>query len=323
MPPSLPSKPSIPVADVSRLFMLFARRAAVPIVLLDGQGRLLYANAALSKWTGLTDVQPGTSFLKLCDAGSHKAVQEALTFVFQGGQNRELEVVHLLDQEFVSLKWSLFPITEAGPTIRGGGIASPLGQSGSMVETTRLRKELEAAHGLVEQYKEQIENWRQRDPETGLWGTGRTKQFLDVEIGRLRRYGRPFTVMLITVEPIGPCLTAEDPVARGIVRRRAVAVMAREIRTTDVAGILDGERLAILCRDTAIGGAMILADRVLERLESVRVDVRTGVEATARGSIAVVEASADDTVESFLARSEHTLEAARLSSRGIVAARVG
>lgn len=122
------------------------------------------------------------------------------------------------------------------------------GVGGAQLEMLRLR-ELDAA-GL------------DRDPETGLLHEARLRGDLVQECARTRRYGQPFSLLIVVVEasagaPSGP--DAPLPVAADLVHAH--------VRASDAVYRLGPDAVAVLAPHTGVDGATSLAARLSQVLE--------------------------------------------------------
>jgi diguanylate cyclase (GGDEF)-like protein len=104
------------------------------------------------------------------------------------------------------------------------------------------------------------------DGLTGLQNHRTFQERLDAQLAQAERYGKRTSLLLCDVDhfksvndtyghPVG------DAVLRGIAR-----ILQKEARNTDVVARYGGEEFAIVMPETDTGGAMVIAERIRERV---------------------------------------------------------
>jgi diguanylate cyclase (GGDEF)-like protein len=110
------------------------------------------------------------------------------------------------------------------------------------------------------------------DALTGLASRRRFMEALELELKRAQRHERPCSVLMLDVDhfkrindgfghPVG------DEVLTNLGR-----LIARSVRSTDVAGRIGGEEFALLLPETDIDGAKEIAERLRAAVEQLSVD---------------------------------------------------
>jgi diguanylate cyclase (GGDEF)-like protein len=151
-----------------------------------------------------------------------------------------------------------------------------------------------------------------------LTGAANRRSFLDAasrELDRARRYALPLAAMMLDLD-LFKKVNDELGHAAGDDVLRAFADAVRElIRQTDVLGRLGGEEFALLLPHTEVGGAMVLAERIRERVRDAVVDTREGpVRVTVSIGVAALDHS-DLGVEDLIRRADDALYAAKRTGR--------
>jgi diguanylate cyclase (GGDEF)-like protein len=114
------------------------------------------------------------------------------------------------------------------------------------------------------------------DGLTGLVNHRTFQSRLDEQLAQARRYGKRAALLLCDIDhfklvndtyghPVG------DVVLRGVAR-----TLAREARTTDLTARYGGEEFAILMPETDAAGALVIAERIRERIAAEVFETETG-----------------------------------------------
>ncbi|WP_176787825.1 ABC transporter substrate-binding protein [Roseospirillum parvum] len=164
--------------------------------------------------------------------------------------------------------------------------------------------------------KKRIEELSVTDRLTGLFNRFRLDEVLAREFGRFERYGRPLGVILADVDhfkQINDSLGhgAGDRVLAGLAR-----VLADKVRAADVVGRWGGEEFLILCPETDLEGALMMAGKLRAALGEAAVeglDLPAGRRLTASFGVAVSRPG--DTIDSLISRADQGLYRAKNEGR--------
>lgn len=166
---------------------------------------------------------------------------------------------------------------------------------------------------LIEQNR-QLERLSVTDQLTGLFNRLQLDRSLDEERARALRYSTQFCVVLLDLDrfksvndtfghPVG------DQVLVGLSR-----VLQRHVREADVLGRWGGEEFLIVCRDTTLPGARVLAEKL-----RVAIAAQTFAVAGPRtASFGVAAYCPDEAVTDTLKRADEALYQAKLAGRNRV-----
>ncbi|HEY3751773.1 MAG TPA: GGDEF domain-containing protein [Pseudonocardiaceae bacterium] len=117
----------------------------------------------------------------------------------------------------------------------------------------------------------QLEHAATVDEKTGLLNAATWHRLAAIEVERARRHGRSVGVLTADLDHF----TVVNEVFGHAVGDQALRVVAdvlcQEVRFGDLCGRLGGEEFAILLCDTGIGEAVEVADRVCQRIRSLRI----------------------------------------------------
>lgn len=116
------------------------------------------------------------------------------------------------------------------------------------------------------------------DPQTGATKRAHADRLLNNEVERARRYGRPFTVLMIGpddwpgyAQRVGPAQ------AQRTVAELAQQFLAR-LRAVDTLIHMEGARFAALLPETGVEGAQVVAEKIAAAGEDLLAqEVRTGI----------------------------------------------
>ena len=154
-----------------------------------------------------------------------------------------------------------------------------------------------------------------------LTGVSNRRAFFEVagsEVSRGRRYGQPLSMLLVDPDRVRD-LTEQHGDAFADEWLRAIALVCRqESRTTDVVGRVGGEEFAVLLPSTELPGALVLAERIRERMQRhVFQGAYQGVRSTL--SVGVAELTDDVTsVDALLTAAAKAVERAKNSGMNLV-----
>jgi diguanylate cyclase (GGDEF)-like protein len=160
----------------------------------------------------------------------------------------------------------------------------------------------------------QQEDQARTDGLTGLFNRRMFQEMLVDEINRVKRYGRPLSIVMIDIDHFKKCNdTYGHPVGDEVIRMVCRAIQSL-IRATDRAFRYGGEEFVILLPETSSGNGYTLSERLRLRVEADRsvrglcITISTGL----TGFLAA------DTPDSFVKRADTCLYSAKESGRNRV-----
>ena len=181
-----------------------------------------------------------------------------------------------------------------------------------------LRKKLyKRGAELSEAYK-RIEELAELDELTGSFNRRCIMRMLDDEIDRARRIGTPCSIALIDLDWFKRINDAYGhPTGDEVLRTFAITVFAN-IRSIDRFGRYGGEEFLLVLPDTPSDGAAPMIDR----LRAIIADLdwsafSPGLRVTISAGLATLKS--DETPDSFLARADSALYAAKARGRNRIA----
>jgi diguanylate cyclase (GGDEF)-like protein len=199
--------------------------------------------------------------------------------------------------------------------------------SAGVLEAIRRHEHQRDRRSLAVQ--EQIDDLRERlrrqalvDPVTGLFNANYFAVAVRREVQRSRRFGRTFTIGLITLDEDDEIREALGDDGLRAVMTLLAEVLTGATRQVDVRAALGGGRFAIILPETTVEGAMVFAERVRQTVETrpfALPDRPSPLTQTVSIGLAAYPRDGDDD-QTLLARAEEALARARAGGNTIVAA---
>lgn len=166
---------------------------------------------------------------------------------------------------------------------------------------------------LVESNR-QLQQLSTHDRLTGLYNRLKLDQRLAEELARAQRHGSPFSVVLVDIDRFKLINDRCGHAVGDLVLQCLGHVLLRGRRASDMVGRWGGEEFLLICPETPLQGAVLVAERLREATqdapmpEAGRVTLSAGVAAWRPA----------DTIESLLARADAALYEAKSEGRNRV-----
>ncbi len=170
------------------------------------------------------------------------------------------------------------------------------------------QKELETKQMELLAANAQLESLATTDGLTGLKNRRTFDQRLEEEFQRARRYDAPLSLLLLDVDKFKQYNDSFGHPAGDEVLKGVAQILGNGVRNTDIAARYGGEEFALILTGTEAPGAIILADRLREKIEgkewphrqvtasigvsTFRSEMRTRAEMTASADAALYAAKA-------------------------------
>jgi len=181
-----------------------------------------------------------------------------------------------------------------------------------------LRARLLAASRVVDMQRE-LERLATTDSLTGALNRGRFMARAAEEVMRARRYGRELSAMMLDIDFFKRINDTHGHAAGDEAIRMNVRTTRHLIRQCDVLGRLGGEEFAVLLPETALPGAVLLAERLRRSLAVTAVKAPDGPSFTFTVSIGVSTLhKGEDHIDPMLARADEALYRAKRGGRNRV-----
>lgn len=178
----------------------------------------------------------------------------------------------------------------------------------------RLETEVAARTAELCQKHAELERMAHLDRLTGLYNRHGLDRVLREEAAMRKRFPRPLSVILLDVDHfkrVNDCFghAIGDQVLEGV----ATALRAG-VREVDAAGRWGGEEFLVVCRNTDLEGALVLAEKLRARIEAHSMPGPGGVTA----SLGVAQNDLNEELHHLLARADLALYRAKEAGRNRV-----
>ncbi|MBH9552500.1 GGDEF domain-containing response regulator [Inhella gelatinilytica] len=178
----------------------------------------------------------------------------------------------------------------------------------------RLEAEVSARTAQLQEKNVELERLAHTDRLTGLSNRHALDRVLREEAARARRFDHPFSVILLDIDHFkrindGLGHGAGDQVLIDVAR-----VLTACVRELDVAGRWGGEEFLLVCRDTSLEGAQVLADKLRARIEADIVTASGPVTA----SLGVTQHASGEEIHVLLGRADGAMYQAKALGRNRV-----
>lgn len=172
-------------------------------------------------------------------------------------------------------------------------------------------RHLEVGKQLLESLKQQAS----RDPLTNLYNRRYLFGLVETELTRFRRYGEPFSLILIDADYFKRVNDTYGHCAGDAVLCQIAAACEASVRETDVVGRFGGEEFVVLLPHTEAREALVVAERIRAAMKTTELVYRDQViDVTLSLGVAEVCASSG-MFDDILKRADDALYAAKHAGR--------
>ena len=177
-----------------------------------------------------------------------------------------------------------------------------------------LEKTVEVQTAELKQKVAEVEYLSLTDPLTGISNRRKIESVLTTEVDRTSRTGNPLSVIMIDIDNF-KCFNDIHGHGTGdrILKKFAVT-MIHTLRSIDIAGRVGGEEFLIVCPETDISGAYLVAEKLRTEVESMKIDSIGQITA----SFGCAEIFPGESPESLISRSDKALYLAKEHGRNTV-----
>ncbi|CAN5540909.1 hypothetical protein BH20ACT15_BH20ACT15_13310 [soil metagenome] len=126
------------------------------------------------------------------------------------------------------------------------------------------------AHSLTGLH-EKVAEQAVKDPLTGLWNRRRMFEMLERELLRARRFGHEVSFLILDIDNFKSINDEMGHPQGDEVLRKIAEIVLKTTRTIDVGARYGGDELALVLLETDPEGAMILAERMRDRIHDAEV----------------------------------------------------
>ncbi|NVO04849.1 MAG: GGDEF domain-containing protein [Rhodoferax sp.] len=152
------------------------------------------------------------------------------------------------------------------------------------------------------------------DALTGLWSRRRLEDTASIEIARHRRYAQPLSILFIDIDHFKAVNDHFGHEAGDRVLQHLAALIQLSLRTSDSVARWGGEEFLVLCTNTELQTAQVLAQRLKDKVADSALEPVGHITL----SIGVAEVHADEHWQEWFKRADTALYAAKNQGRNKV-----
>lgn len=174
---------------------------------------------------------------------------------------------------------------------------------------------LEAEREALREANLKLERLASTDSLTGIWNRYHLESSIDTELSAAQRYQRPCALILFDIDHFKQFNDTHGHEAGDRVLREVTAVVAENLRDTDLLGRWGGEEFLVLVTNSNLGSA----ERLAERLRQAVLGLDLGKLGSVTASFGVVAYREGDTRRSLIKRADLAMYQAKEAGRNRVA----
>jgi diguanylate cyclase (GGDEF)-like protein/PAS domain S-box-containing protein len=162
--------------------------------------------------------------------------------------------------------------------------------------------------------QDELRELSERDPLTSLYNRRKLYQLLALEIKRTRRQNSPLALMLMDLDHFKAINDTFGHDIGDVVLRNVAQLVSVTIRATDIVARYGGEEFVVVCPDTDLEGAAVVADKIRSVIEGHRFPSVGSVTI----SIGISSLKSGDTADEIIKRADQMLYIAKKMGRNRV-----
>jgi len=273
--------------------------------ILSNQIMQTFFNKTAEQFNGLTDAE-------LFPAEVAQQLQQSDQKIAAGAATCSDQLDFLLDDKRVECLWFKFPVHGPDGQLLFVGAA--------MLDTLRvgtieaLQQSLEHLQNTNQELQKSLVDLSQlasTDKLTGAWNRRRLEEALLKEMDRLRRYDHPLSMLILDIDFFKKVNDDCGHSAGDQVLVNMAAVLESNLRASDSLTRWGGEEFVVLCPDTTLYTATVLAERLRQSIAKT-VFPEVGQVTI---SLGVAECIKGETWEDWFKRADSALYQAKASGR--------
>lgn len=175
-------------------------------------------------------------------------------------------------------------------------------------------KELTEVNALLDARGRVLEERARRDPLTGAFNRAGLEQTMREGLVDWRQHARPLSIVMMDLDHFKQVNDRHGHSEGDRVLSRVAEVVRDNIRSSDAFARWGGEEFVLLCRDTQLGEATQLADKLRERIAQAHIGPDAGISA----SFGVATLRRGEDLETLFDRADRALYVAKDKGRNRV-----
>lgn len=231
-------------------------------VLLDRNWSVIYANRVFQQKFSPRGPVDGANFLSYLDGASTARLRDLQPQLLQ--ESRQIELKHVTpDSRTVSVQYSFFPVSGAGPEVLLAGIGRDrTGDLAALLETINLNLELEKKQKELSEANARLEQLAITDQITELYNRHYFFQVSQHFWEEARRYRLPLVLILMDIDNFKSVNDHHGHLFGDYVLKHASYRLKSNTRKSDILARYGGEELIVLASNTDIPTGQVLAERL-------------------------------------------------------------
>jgi len=165
-------------------------------------------------------------------------------------------------------------------------------------------------------FEEKLRELSEIDYLTGIFNRRKLFDIMEAEIGKAHRYSRPLSLIMLDLDHFKLINDSHGHHVGDAVLMDMVLIVRRSLRKVDVFARYGGEEFIVVCAETSLDGALVLAEKIRSAMAASSFPVVGRVTVSA----GVAEYRHGDTEAGFIERADRALYAAKRQGRNQVAA---
>ena len=181
-----------------------------------------------------------------------------------------------------------------------------LARINNQIKIRNILKELEEKNKELMKRNLVLEQMAITDSLTELYNKGYILRRLESELIRSARYSEPLSLIMIDIDYFKKINDSLGHITGDNILKKLSQILVKSVRDVDIAARYGGEEFIIVCPNTSVSGAAILAKRIRENVQNAifhsgSIDIKTtislGVSSLSPSSLASGEINASKLIE--------------------------
>ncbi|AEV67305.1 GGDEF domain-containing response regulator [Acetivibrio clariflavus] len=199
-----------------------------------------------------------------------------------------------------------------------------LARINNQIKIRNIIKDLEEKNRELTKRNEILEQLAITDSLTEIYNKGYILKRLKSELLRSARYNEPLSLIMIDIDHFKRINDSLGHIAGDNTLRELSKVLVKSVRDVDIVARYGGEEFIVLCPNTSVSGAAILAERIRENVQNTafqfgNIDIRLTVSLGLSSISPSYPAIADVDTSKLIEEADSALYKAKSSGRNKVA----
>lgn len=181
-------------------------------------------------------------------------------------------------------------------------------------ENLRVKQNLEQEIKRRKRVEAKLRDMVTQDILTGIFNRRAFLHMLNKELRRAKRHGHPLSLIVMDLDHFKSINDQWGHLAGDDTLKTFVRACNAELRGADVFGRLGGEEFGLCLPETDLAGALVVAERILDRVRAIAIPWPGGV-IRLTVSLGVSAQEEDDSLESLVLRADKAMYQAKAKGR--------